>query len=91
MSDEHPLTTKLRSAVDSGDPAKISRVIARIDAELQHPDLWNGDRVAEALGINSRNNIYRIDDLPKAVARGWWSAYEIKNYARKRRADKQPV
>lgn len=88
---QHPLTTKLKEAIATGDPAKINRIVRRIDNELRHPELWGAVRAAKCLGI-SHTNMYKLDDLPEPAItpdRGkMWSAYMIKDFARQRRRKK---
>jgi len=88
---EHPLTTKLREAMEGGDPAKISRAVAAVNRELLHPDLWGVSRASQELGIK-HPNLYKLDGLPKPAGtydRGMlWHAYAIKNLARERRKKK---
>jgi hypothetical protein len=88
MNQPHPLIPKLREAIDAGDPAKINRVVRRIDRELQHPDVWGANRVADELGVR-RSNMYGIDGLPDPAVQGdagrLWSAYKIKAFAKQRK------
>jgi len=92
-TNEHPLTTKLRDAIASGDAARLERMIQRVNKEMEHPEMWGATEVGEALGI-SHTNMYKLADLPEAAitpARGkMWNAYRIKDFARQRRASKNP-